>query len=90
MHYMPAKILISAHAGNDHYIVFFQQIPASKGSGEGSSGHGKRKEKLPNQHYREFWRHYNEDNEWVEERKAARELMAGSMMPDVCGLFHIR
>jgi len=40
--------------------------PASEGSGEGSSGHGKRK-KLPNQHYTGFWRHYDEDNEWVGE-----------------------
>jgi len=40
--------------------------PASKGSGEGSSHCGKKK-KLPNQHYTGFWRHYNADNEWVEE-----------------------
>jgi len=41
--------------------IFFRQIPARKGSGEGGSGHGKRKEKLPNQHYTVFWRHYDED-----------------------------
>jgi len=41
--------------------IFFQQIPASKRSGEGGSSHGKRKEKVPNQHYTVFWRHYNED-----------------------------
>jgi len=37
--------------------IFFQQIPVS----EGGSGHGKKKEKVPNQHYTVFWRHYNED-----------------------------
>jgi len=41
--------------------IFFQQIPVSEGSGEGGSGHGKKKEKVPNQHYTVFWRHYNED-----------------------------
>ena len=37
---------------------FFWQIPASEGSGEGGSGHGMRKEQVPNQHYTVFWRHY--------------------------------
>jgi len=41
--------------------IFFPQIPASEGSGKGGSGHGKRKEKVPNQHYTVFWRHYDED-----------------------------
>jgi len=58
---MPAEILILAHGGNDCYTDFFWQIPASKGSGEGGSGHGKRKEKVPNQHYTVFWRDYDKD-----------------------------
>jgi len=33
----------------------------SEGSGEGGTGHGKRKEKVPNQHYTVFCRHYNKD-----------------------------
>ena len=60
----------------------------------GGSGHGKRKEEVPNQHYMVFWKHYDEDNEWVEEWKAVREPMAGSTMPaggrHVHGLFHIK
>jgi len=35
--------------------IFFWQIPASEVSGEGGSGHGKRKEKVPNQHYTQAW-----------------------------------
>jgi len=42
--------------------IFFQQISVSEGSGEGGTGHAKRKEQVPNQHHTVFWRHYDKDN----------------------------